>query len=381
MPLRILPVLLAILGFLAMPAHAFETTARQALVMDYDTGTVLFAKDADKSLPPASMSKLMTLTLVFEALEDGRISLDDTFRVSAKAAQKGGSKMFVREGSRVRVDDLLQGVIVDSGNDACIVLAEGLAGSEAEFVKQMNLRARELGMNGSNFANSTGWPGEGQRMSARDLVFLARRMIKEFPQYYHYFAQESFTWEGITQTNRDPLLTMDIGADGLKTGHTEEAGYGLVGSAVQNGRRVVFMLGGMQSSAERASEGERVTRWAFREFAMKTLFKANQAIDTVKVWLGDRDTVEMILPEEISLLLPLSDLDKITAEYTFMDTVKAPVKGGQELGVLKIDIPGRDPLAYPLVAADSVAAGGFVERVKAAADLLLMKIRAKTAEL
>lgn len=379
--LRVLPLVLALLGLLPPSVAAFETSARVVLVMDYDTGTVLLSKNADEPLPPASMSKLMTLNMIFEAIEDGRLALDDTFRVSAKASQKGGSKMFAREGARIRIDDLIQGVIVQSGNDACIVLAEGLSGSEAEFVKQMNRRARELGLSGSTFANATGWPGEGQKMSARDLVFMARRLIKEFPQYYHYFAQESFTWEGIVQNNRNPLLALGIGADGLKTGHTEEAGYGLVGSAMQDGRRVVFMLGGMDSSATRTSEGERIARWAFREFAMKTLFTTGQSIDNVKVWLGETDQVEMILPEDISLLLPLSDLDKITAEYTFMDTVNAPVKSGQILGTLTISIPDRAPLSYPLVAATPVEAGGFVERIKAAIDLLLIKIRAKTAAL
>jgi len=381
MILRILSVILLLSGLGLNPAIAFETSARTALVVDYDTGTVLFAKNADQSLPPASMSKLMTLTLVFEALDEGRISFDDTFRVSAKASQKGGSKMFAREGTRIRIDDLLQGVIVQSGNDATIVLAEGLAGSEAEFVKRMNQRAGELGLTGSTFGNVTGWPGEGQMMSARDLVFLARRIIKTFPQFYHYFSETTFTWEGITQNNRNPLLFLDIGADGFKTGHTDEAGYGLVGSAIKDGRRVVFMFGGLESSAARSAEAERITRWAFREFAMKTLFQAGQKIDTVKIWLGDAENVDMVLPDAVSLLLPLSELDKVKASYTYTDTIKAPVQQGQEIGHLTIEVPGRDPLTYPLVAANDVEPGGFVERVKAAAQLLLGKIRAKTAAL
>ncbi len=379
--LRILSLVLVITGLALQPARALETTANMAMVVDYDTGTVLYAKNAERPMPPASMSKLMTLNMLFEALKSGAVSLDDTFLVSAKASQKGGSKMFVREGSRVRVEDLIRGVIVQSGNDACIVIAEGLAGTEEEFARQMNIRAKELGMLSSNFVNSTGWPGEGQMMSARDLVFIARRIIKEFPEYYKYFGEKTFTWDGIVQNNRNPLLYLDIGADGLKTGHTDEAGFGLVGSAVQDGRRIVFMLGGMDSAAQRSSESERITRWAFREFAMQTLFDANQPIDSVRVWLGADDKVEMILPEEVSLLLAQSDRDRITASYTFMDTVDAPVQAGQKLGELTIVIPDRETLTFPLVAATSVAAGGFTERLKAAADILLNRIRAKTASL
>ncbi len=367
--------------FTALPVQALDTAARVAFVMDFNTGTVLMAKNADQPTPPASMSKLMTLNMVFEALSDGRLSLEDTFRVSTKASQKGGSKMFVREGTKVRIEDLIRGVIVQSGNDACIVLAEGLAGSEEAFAALMTARALELGMENSHFVNATGWPDPGQEMSARDLVFLAHRLIDSFPQYYGYFGETTFTWEGIVQNNRNPLLGLDIGADGLKTGHTTEAGYGLVGSAVQGDRRIIFMFGGLDSASARSVEAERITSWAFREFAMKTLFKGGTNINTTDVWLGAEDRVELMLADDIELLLPLATLKNITAEYSFQTPVNAPVTLGQTLGELVITIPDMPPLRYPLVAATAIKAGGFTERLSAATELLLLRIRAKTSGL
>ncbi|MGE4610484.1 MAG: D-alanyl-D-alanine carboxypeptidase family protein [Paracoccaceae bacterium] len=379
MILRILIITISLLGLMIAQVSALETTARSALVIDYNTGTVLLSKNADVPMPPASMSKLMTLNMIFEALDDGRLTLEDTFRVSAKASQKGGSKMFVREGARVRIEDLIRGVIVQSGNDACIVLAEGLAGTEDAFAKRMTLRARELGMENSNFVNSTGWPDPGHKMSSEDLVFLAGRLIEKFPQYYTYFTEKTFTWENIVQNNRNPLLTLGIGADGLKTGHTAEAGYGLVGSAVSKGRRIIFMVGGLDSALARSSEAERIARWAFREFEMKTLFQAGTPVDRVNVWLGAEKSVEIALSNEIELLLPLKKRDKITAHYTYNDPVEAPISTGQKLGELIITIPNRDPMHFPLTAVTSVEAGGFLERISAAADILLRRIRAATS--
>lgn len=287
--------------------------------------------------------------------------------------------MFVREGARVRIEDLIRGVIVQSGNDACIVLAEGLSGTEDEFAKRMTQRARELGMMDSNFVNATGWPDPGQEMSAEDLVLLATRLIEEFPQYYGYFAEESFTWENIVQNNRNPLLGLGIGADGLKTGHTEEAGYGLVGSAVNDGRRIVFMIGGLDSALARSTEAERIARWAFRDFEMKTLFKAGEPVDSANVWLGATKTVEMALANDIELLLPLRSLDEVTAHYTYTDPIEAPIRAGQQLGELVVLVPDSDPMRFPLVALSSIEAGGFMERISAAGDILLRRIRAATS--
>lgn len=377
--LRFFIAVVTLIGLSLQSANALETAARSALVIDYNTGTVLLSKNADTPLPPASMSKLMTLNMVFEALDDGRLTLEDTFRVSAQASQKGGSKMFVREGARVRVEDLIRGVIVQSGNDACIVLAEGMSGTEAEFAKRMTERARELGMTKSNFVNATGWPDPGQEMSAQDLVLLASRLIEKFPQYYTYFVEETFTWENIVQNNRNPLLSLGIGADGLKTGHTEEAGYGLVGSAVDDGRRIIFMIGGLESSLSRSTEAERIARWAFREFEMKTLFNAGETIDTASVWLGAEKTVEMTLANDVEILLPLGSLDQITAHYTYTNPIEAPINAGQKLGDLVIVIPDSEPMSFPLTALTSVETGGFVERIFAATDILLRRVRTATS--
>lgn len=377
--LRLLTITVALLNLLASPTLALDTAARSALVIDVNTGTVLLSKNASEPMPPASMSKLMTLNMVFEALEDGRLSLNDTFRVSALASQKGGSKMFVREGAKVRIEDLIRGVIVQSGNDACIVLAEGLAGSESAFAKLMTTRAQDLGMTNSNFVNATGWPDPKQRMSAEDLVFLAARLIENFPQYYGFFAEESFTWENITQENRNPLLGLGIGADGLKTGHTEEAGYGLVGSAERNGRRIIFMIGGLDTSLQRSTEAERIANWAFRDFAMKTLFEGGETIDQARVWLGSEEYVDMALDQDIELLLSLETLDRVTAEYTFTDPIQAPIREGQQIGEIVIAIPDSEPMRFPLNATSSVGTGGFKERLFAAADILLLRIRAQTA--
>ncbi len=371
--------LLVALTLLAAPVQALETAARAAMVLDYDTGTVLLSKNADEPLPPASMSKLMTLNMVFEALEAGRITLDEKFSVSATAAAIRGSSMFLNTRDRVTVDDLIKGVIVLSGNDAAVVLAEGLGGTEAEFARQMTVRARELGMMNSTFVNATGWPGEGQLMSARDLVFLARRLIKVFPQYYHYFSITEFPFDGRTpdnRFNRNPLLALDIGADGLKTGHTEEAGYGLVGSAVRGDRRVIVMFTGLDSSAARSREAERLISWAFREFTMNTLFEGETELARADVWLGADADVGMALTEDISMLLSYRTLPNITAEVVFETPIEAPITKGELLGELVIDVPERGVKRFPLAATADVAEAGFMDRFKAAFTILKTRMMA-----
>jgi len=372
-------LLMALSLVAALPAQALETAARAAMVIDYDTGTVLLAKNADVPLPPASMSKLMTLNMVFEALEAGRITLDEKFAVSSSAVAVRGSSMFLNTRDRISVDDLIKGVIVLSGNDAAVVLAEGLGGTEAEFARQMTVRARELGMMDSTFVNATGWPGEGQMMSARDLVFLARRLIKVFPQYYTYFSIREFPFDGRTpdnRFNRNPLLALDIGADGLKTGHTDEAGFGLVGSAVRNGRRVIVMINGMESAAGRSSEAERLMSWAFREFSMNTLFEGEVEIARANVWLGDVAEVGMAPTEDISLLLSYRTLPNIKAEVIFEGPIEAPIIKGEMLGELVIDVPDRGVQRFPLAAMADVAEAGFMDRFKAAFTILKTRMMA-----
>ncbi len=376
----------AALILMALPAAALDTSARAAMVVDYDTGTVLLAKNQDEPLPPASMSKLMTLNMVFEALDSGRILLSDKFSVSDHAVHfcggtaTCGSSMFLDTRDRVTVEDLIKGVIVLSGNDASVVLAEGLAGSEAEFALRMNERARELGMLHSTFANATGWPHADHRMSARDLVFLARRLIKQFPQYYHYFALAEFEFDNRVPNNRfnrNPLLTLGIGADGLKTGHTNEAGYGLVASAVRNDRRVIMMITGLESSAAREAEAERLVTWAFREFTQATLFTADIQIATADVWLGEVVDVGLAPIEDISMLLPYRTIPNVTAEVVFTGPIAAPITMGELLGELVINIPDMGTQRFPLVATESIAAAGFTARFSTAFGILKSRVLRK----
>ncbi|MEL6600398.1 MAG: D-alanyl-D-alanine carboxypeptidase family protein [Pseudomonadota bacterium] len=361
------------LAFGALPAAAqtIDTAASSALVVDYETGAVLLSKNAEVPLPPASMSKLMTLNMLFEALASGRLGLDDTFRVSTRAWQMKGSSMFLREGEQVKIIDLIRGIIIHSGNDACVVVAEGLAGSEEAFARQMTERARELGMEDSVFTNSTGWPHPGQRMSARDLVFLGDRMVREFPQFYPYFVETDFTWDGITQQNRNPLLYMNVGGDGLKTGHTEEAGFGLVGSAAQGERRIMFMISGLETSRDRSVEAERITSWSFREFETRVLFDEGVRIAEANVWIGDRPTVGLVANGPVRATLPRADRDETVAHIVYNGPIEAPIAAGQHLADLVIDAPHVEPVTVPLYAEEDVAEGGFVTRFTAASGLLI----------
>jgi len=361
---------LFIITVLATPAFSFDTLARSAMVMDQTTGAVLMTKDADRPIPPASMSKLMTLYMLFEALRDGRVSMETEFLVSERATKIGGSTMFLRSGGRVSIRDLIQGIIVQSGNDACITVAENIAGTEDAFARQMTKRALELGMTSSTFGNSTGWPDPIQRMSARDLVHIANLLITEFPDYYPFFSQTSFTWDGVKQSNRNPLLTLGIGADGLKTGHTNEAGYGLVGSAKQGERRIIFMLTGLETKSDRANEAEKLTNWAFRQFVYKNLFEKNETIVSAKVWLGDDKTVDLVAENKISGLFPLGPLNNVKIEVSYSSPIEAPVKKGSRIAILTVTTPDMESTKHHLVAANDVANGSIVSRVLASAQLL-----------
>ena len=274
----------------AAPVQAIETSAKQAILIDNATGAVLFEKDADMLMEPSSMSKIMTIYMIFERLADGSLKLDDTLPVSEKAWRKGGSKMFVKVGDRVSVEDLLRGIIIQSGNDATIVIAEGLAGDEKSFAAEMTDRARELGLESSMFTNASGWPDEDHRVTARDMALLAKLTIENFPQYYGYYAELEFIYNGIRQGNRNPLLYKNMGADGLKTGHTVNAGYGLTASAIRDGRRLILVINGLGSASGRSREAERLIEFGFREFSNYALFEAGEAIGEADVWLGDAAT-------------------------------------------------------------------------------------------
>ena len=363
----------------AMSVSAFETRARAAYILDQTTGTVLLAKNADTPLPPASMSKLMTLYVTFEAIRDKRLSLAEKLPVSQHAMDYKGSTMFLNTTDRVVVEDLLRGVIVLSGNDACAVLAEALSpdGTEAGFAHYMTQRAVQMGMTNSTFVNSNGWPAPGHRMSMRDLALLANRIITDFPEFYPMFAETEFKFDGRAPQNihnRNPLLGLGIGADGLKTGHTQEAGYGLVGSAVQGDRRVIFVVSGLESVAGRAREAEAIVNWAFRQFAEKTVIEKDKVLAQAPVWMGDADNVGLAVSDDVRALLPVPSDGKVAGEIIYQSPVRAPIKKGDELAELILQPEGLDALRVPLVAASDVGRGGFVVKVRTVAGILLDRL-------
>mgnify|MGYP000857959237 CR=1 FL=1 len=353
-------------------AEAIDTAAREAFMIDADTHTVLLNKNADHRMPPASMSKLMTAYVVFDRLNSGRLSLDDTLLVSEKAWKMGGSKMFVEVGNRVSVENLLRGVIIDSGNDACIVLAEGIAGSESAFAEEMNREAKKLGLTASHFNNATGWPDPEHVMSARDLAMVAEAIMREFPQFYHFYSETEFTWNDITQKNRNPLLYSNIGADGLKTGHTSEAGYGLTASAVQDGRRLILVVTGLSSERERATEAERLLTWGFREYTNLKLFSKDEVVETAAVWHGESDSVPLVADKDVVLTLAHGARDSLKATVVYDGPIPAPISAGDRLATLRLEAPGIEPTEIPLVAGESVERLGPVGRILATLQHLVV---------
>ncbi|MGR3839580.1 MAG: D-alanyl-D-alanine carboxypeptidase family protein [Cognatishimia sp.] len=364
---------------LAFPATAFENRAEAGFVIDQTTGTILFSKRADEALPPASMSKLMTLYMAFEAVRDGRLSMEEKLPVSQHAMNYGGSTMFLDTTDRVKVSDLIRGIIVLSGNDACAVIAETLSpdGTEAGFARQMTLRARQLGMTSSTFANSNGWPAPGHRMSMRDLALLANRLITDFPDFYPMFAETEFPFDGRAPQNvrnRNPLLRLGVGADGLKTGHTQEAGYGLVGSAKQGQRRIIFAVTGMDSAKERSEVSEQIVSWAFRQFSSKTVLRGGKRVAEADVWMGDVPRVGLVSNEDIDVLVPVSAGNNVTAEVVYNGPIQAPIAQGDEIAELVITAGDLPPVRVPLVAETDVTAGGFTVRMRTATSVLFQSI-------
>ena len=375
---RSLLVSAALVTALATQAPAFDTRAKAAFVIDQTTGTVLLTKRADEALPPASMSKLMTLYIAFEAIRDGRLRLDERLPVSAHAMSFGGSTMFLDTTDRVRVEDLLRGIIVLSGNDACVVLAEALSpdGTEAGFARLMTQRAQQLGMTSSTFKNASGWPAQGHAMSMRDLTLLASHIIRDFPEFYPMFSERKFEFDGRAPSNvnnRNPLLGLVAGADGLQTGHTQEAGYGLVGSAKNGERRVVFALTGLDSPRARAEESEAIVNWAFRQFAEQTVVTKGAAIAQAEVWMGSAEQVGLVSDKDVRLLLPTMTPGGIKAEVVYTGPIQAPVTKGQQLAELIIQPEGLPETRVPLFAADKVDAGGFLDRMMTVSGLLIKR--------
>lgn len=369
----------ALLISVALPATAFDTRANAAYVYDLTTATVLLDKNADQPLPPASMSKLMTLYVAFEAIERGLLRMTDELVVSSHANSYGGSTLFLKTGERVTVEDLIRGIIVLSGNDACVVIAEALSpdGTEGGFARLMTRKAQDMGMTNSTFANSNGWPAAGHRMSMRDLGLLATRLIEDFPEFYPMFAETEFLFdatESANRFNRNPLLKLGIGADGLKTGHTKEAGYGLTGSAKQGNRRIVFVVSGMTSSAVRAQEAEAIVNWSFRQFAQRTLASGGQRIATAAVWEGAEPEIGLVPVDEISILLPVLADTKVEAEVIYTGPIQAPITAGTPLAQLVFQPEGLPQQRFDLVAESDVAHGGFLATVSTAAMSLIDRL-------
>lgn len=365
-------LILALFAVLAGPARAFDTPAEYVVLMDYESGDVVFEKNGDELMAPASMSKLMTMVMLFDAIREGRVSLDDEFVISENAWRKGGaasgsSTMFAEVNSRVPVRDLIKGVIVQSGNDACIAIAEALAGSEEAFAARMTQRAREIGLEKATFVNATGWPDPGHLMTARELAKLARYIIETYPEFYQIYAMRSFTWNGITQQNRNPLLYMNMGADGLKTGHTSISGYGLTASAVRNGRRFILVVNGLESERQRAEEAQRLMDWAFREFREYTLLKKGQQVALAPVWQGEVAKVPLVAAEDVSFVMSREQRRQLGAKLRYDAPLIAPVAEGQAAGEIVFTAPGMPVRRYGVVAGYGVDELGFMGKAMAAA--------------
>ena len=353
-----------LLAFSVTAAYALETKAKQAILIDDTTNTVLFEKNADESMHPSSMSKLMTVYITFSRLKDGTLKLTDEFPVSEAAWSKQGSKGFMELGSTVDVEDLIQSIVIQSGNDACIVMAEGIAGSEENFAKLMNETAAKLGMKHSHFVNATGWPDDDHLMTARDLALLAQHIIHDFPEYYHYFSELEFTHHGIRQYNRNLLLHSNIGVDGLKTGHTDIAGYGITASAKDaEGRRLLVVVNGLSDEKERASEAEMLLRAGFRDYKPLMLAKSGQEIDRLPVWMGEQKNVAAIPAKDVSIIVPVQDRDKVTFAIRYQSPLKAPITKGTPIAELVATVPNQQSIVIPLVAGEDVTALGAMQRI------------------
>ena len=356
--------------FFSSSAQAIETKAKNAVLMDFETGTVFFQKNADEKMPPASMSKLMTAYMIFERLKNGALSMDDEFVVSENAWRKGGAKtgsstMFLKIGDKVKLGDLLRGIIVQSGNDACITAAENISGSEKEFVDQANKKAVELGLSNSHFANTTGWPHPDHYMSPKDLAVLSSHIIKEFPDYYGIYSEKEFTYNKIKQENRNPLLfLMPDMADGIKTGHTAASGYGLVGSAKKGNRRIIMVINGLKTMKERSEEAQKLILWGLRNFDNYKVLKKGVRVVSIPVWLGRSRTVAAVPDHDVIVTYPKGKQKEISVKVTYEKPVSAPVKKGQKVGSLVLKVPGQDDRTVDLFAADEVKRKGYFGRLK-----------------
>ncbi|MEE7448801.1 D-alanyl-D-alanine carboxypeptidase [Methylobacterium radiotolerans] len=359
-------------GLAAAAAQSFQTAAPHAILIDADSGSVLFEKAADERFSPASMAKLMTTDIVFEALKSGRLSMDTEFTVTEDAWKRGGaggggSSMFAQVNSRIKMADLLRGLIVQSGNDAAITIAENMAGSEEAFAGLMNQRAKEIGLTNSTFRNATGYSAPDQKVTARDMAKLALHIIETYPDYYKIFSEKEFTWNKIRQQNRNPLLALDIGADGLKTGYLEESGYALTGSAVQNGQRLVLVVSGLKTARDRAAESRKLMEWGFRAFEPRQVFAPGETVAEASVFGGQTGSVPLVAKKPVRVLLPRGSSDRVSAKVIYTGPLVAPVEEGQRVGVLRIQRGDTVALDQPLVAGAAVEPGTLSQRAMDAA--------------
>jgi serine-type D-Ala-D-Ala carboxypeptidase (penicillin-binding protein 5/6) len=365
----------------------FALSAPYAILIDYESGTVLFEKNADQLMEPSSMAKLMTVEVVFQAIKDGRLNPDDEFLISENAWRRGGapshgSTMYAAIHSKVKVIDLLHGAIIQSGNDACIALAEGMAGSEAAFAEIMTKRARELGLIQSNFANPTGLPHPRTHVTARELAKLAQHIIRTYPEFYRLFGEREFTWNRIRQFNRNPLLTTNIGVDGLKTGFTREAGYGIVASAVQNGLRLIAVTNGFKDLKARGEETRKLLEWGFKGFESRPLFADGQTIGDARLYGGARGRVPLIAGGSVSLLVPRNSSERVLARLVYQGPVRAPIEKGQQIGQLRVWRGEKVVLEVPLQASEAVGRGNLSQRAfDAATELVINLFRAGVQKL
>jgi D-alanyl-D-alanine carboxypeptidase (penicillin-binding protein 5/6) len=365
--MRRLATLLSLLLFLLLPVSvlaqepAFETIARNAILIDAKSGKVFFEKNSDEQIPPASMSKLMTMIMVFEGLKSGSLTMDQEFLITENAwrrggAASGGSTMYAELNSRVKLGDLIQGVIIQSANDACIAIAEGIAGSEEAFAQRMTARARQLGLKEAVFRNATGLPDPEHKMSVRELAILAKYIIDNFPEHYKFYSQPEFTWNKIKQQNRNPLLADYPGADGMKTGYTKEAGYGLVGSAQREGRRLIMVVAGLSSLKDRRQEAQKLLDWGFRQFKTVNAFAAGDKVGKARVWGGTANWVDLVTPQDVRLMLSPDEQANLEVQLHYTGPLMAPVKSGEKVGFIRFASSGQPISEVPVLTAGSVEA-------------------------
>lgn len=352
---------------------SFDTSAENALLIDFDTNQILYSKNEEKKIYPASMSKLMTLYILFDSLKKGIVTLDDKFVVSRNAYQKEGSTIYAELGTEISVQDLIRGIIVSSGNDACVIVAEALSGSEDNFANQMNFYAEEMGLRNSNFKNSSGLHNDDHYTSAEDLVKLSNLLITDFPDYYPYFAERSFTWNSIIQYNRNNILRLDLGVDGLKTGYTSKSGYGIIVSSEKNGRRLIGIVTGLKSVDDRTNEISRLINYGYRGFKSYSVFIENQIIDYAKVWKGNKNNLPLIVDKDINLLLDIPGRRGINVEYKYNEPIYAPIFKGDVVGSIDIIIPGRKNIKLDLLAGEDIKQVNFFTGFIRSLDYFLYK--------